>query len=473
MLKKTYFSISIFYFLIFLLISCSENDLSTPTQHELTSSVNQNPVSATSDAISVSKTKEITTSSISQQIISQACLITQLPAKEETSWNTKLFTWSPDSRYLVYIIPENSQTGLLNLVSSPLFSSPKQLSTSVVGDVSLSPDATQIAYVTLRSDNVETVMTINVNGTDMRDWFPGDTAQTDPGGGTKHIIGWIDNSNLLLETHCGTGCKQLLKLYLRDGSLETILFQDEDKHDIWGSDYIISPDQSHVVLVSGGDLQIGISSISSHTVSWISGEYGGQVKTIFANWSPDSSAFLYLRFILGKDSIPLHQPELWVWDVASTKGYRLLPDAITASWSKSSNQIAFLSFGQTTIGSDGSWQEIIATLDGPNLLTLGLYDIKQKKIITSLSIGKVDFGYHWPSQTQQQLIEPVWSPNNEYLAYRDGSGNAWIITISNLTQYMLEIKGDSISSMKWSSNSSMLAISTINRLLIYKNLCSP
>jgi len=446
---------------------------STLTVNKEVSSADQSNFTITDDAIINLTTKPIPTSSVLHSISSKACLLAQLPAIGEIPWDTRRFDWAPDDRSLAYLEPENAQIGFLTLSFSPSFEDTRRLASSVVGDISWSPDSTHIAYIALRSDDLETVMTISANGTSLRDWFPGDAARTDTGIGSKHIVSWIDNSNLLLETHCGTGCQRLWELHLQDGSLEEIYFYNEAKHYIWGSDYIFSSYQAHVVLVFGGDLQIGISSMSNRTVSWLSGDYGGPVKTIFADWSPDSSSILFLRFIQGEDGIPLQQPELWVWDVIANKEIQILPDVIAASWSKSKGMIAVLSLGEPTLGIDGNWQGTTANLEGPNLLTLSMYNIQQEKIITSSTIGKVDIGYHWPGQIQQQILKPVWSPNDEYLAYRDASGNAWIISLSDLTQYKVDTIGDTFTSFKWSSNSSKLAVSTLDQLLIFAIPCSP
>lgn len=472
-MAKALLSIEIGCLIILGLVACLGRIPSTSVTLETVSTTPHNNQSATVSVEDFTTVKPVSTPPSFQSGSPLACLIAELPSKEGSPWETHLFDWSPDARSLAYIAPENTDADALLITGAPRFGAPKRLVSNARGDVYWSPDGSQIAFVALRPDDLETVMTIASDGSDLRDLFPGEIAQTDPGKGSKGIGGWVDRSSLWVMTNCGTGCRRLWQLNLQDGALEEVSFYSGANHAIWGSDYIWSPNRSHVVLVSGGDFQLGIRSAGGQAIQWLSGEYVGPIKTIFADWSPDSSSLLFIRLNIDGDDLPSEPPELWVWDVASSQRSLLLPGIVVASWSPSGDLIAFLALGQPSFGVDGSWQGTSAILDGPNSLGLGLYQRGEEKVIAFAPIGEMETGYRWPGQMQQQLLKPVWSPDGHYLAYRDGSSKAWILSLSELTQYQVDTKGNAVSGVRWSPDGRMLAVSTTDRLLVFAIPCTP
>ena len=358
------------------------------------------------------------------------------------------------------------------LAEAPQFDKPRRLASNVIGDLFWSPDDSRIAFVSARSDNLETVMTVASDGSCLHDWFPGELAQTDAGKGSKAMIGWADESSLWVMTNCGAGCRRLWQLHLEDGALREINFFNESNRVIWGSDYIWSPDHDQVVFISGGDIQIGLTGAAGQEVKWLSGAYGGQIQTVFADWSPDGSALLYLRQSLDEADMPSEPPELWVWDVANERGTQLLPGTIAASWSPAEDLIAFLSLGNIRYTADGKWQGTTATLEGPNLLGVGLYRRREGRVIVFAPIGEIDIGCRWLGQLQQQLLRPTWSPDGERLAYRDSAGKAWVLSATELTQYDLDTGGDPVTGIRWSPDGRVLAASTLGRLWVFAVPCS-
>lgn len=116
------------------------------------------------------------------------------------------------------------------LAEAPQFDKPRRLASNIIGDLFWSPDDSRIAFVSACSDNLETVMTVASDGSCLHDWFPGELAQTDPGKGSKAIVGWVDESSLWVITNCGAGCRRLWQLDLEDGALREINFHNESNH---------------------------------------------------------------------------------------------------------------------------------------------------------------------------------------------------------------------------------------------------
>ncbi len=399
-------------------------------------------------------------------IPSQARLLAAFPARGETPWETHLFAWSPDAESLAYVGPETSYTHTLMLAAAPRFDAPQLLASGVMGDLFWSPDGSRIAFVAFRSDDLETVMTIAADGSDLRDWFSGELAQTDAGSGSKAIGGWLDSHRLWGMTNCGTGCRSLWQLDLRNGAL-TQLFPYQESADapfVVGTDYVWSPDQTHAAFISG-IYQIGVQDIAGRSVQWVSEP--GQVCAPFVDWAADSSSFIYLSQDYDENGVPLAPPSLWRWDVDVAQRFELLPGVATAAWSPDGDGIAFVALGQPHVGPDGDWQGVTASLDGPNPLGIGLYRQRENKVMAFAPIGETDLGYRWPDQLYQRLLRPVWAPDGVQFAYRDGAGKAWVFSAENLTRYELDIADGPVAGLRWSPDGGKLAVSTADSLLVF------
>lgn len=154
-------------------------------------------------------------------------------------------------------------------------------------------------------------------------------------------------------------------------------------------------------------------------------------------------------------------------DVITDRGTQLLPGTIAASWSPAEDLIAFLSLGNIRYTGDGKWQGTTATLEGPNLLGVGLYRCREGGVMAFAPIG-----YRWLGQLQQQLLRPTWSPDGEYLAYRGDVGKAWVLSATELTQYDLDTGGDPVAGIRWSPDGRLLAASTLDHLWVFTVPCS-
>jgi len=400
-------------------------------------------------------------------IPAQSCLLSNLPAKgEKLLQQANVLAWSPDSHSLAFLGPgeiDDSLLGTLTLVEGPGFETPHHLASNVVGDPAWSPDGSRIAFVAFRSDDeLGTVMTVNADGSGLHDLFPGETARTDPGMGYKAVGGWLDEQRILIMTNCGTGCSRPLQLDLKDGVL-TPIFRPGGE----GAGYAWSPDRNYVVVTAGFNPQIGIASGTGGEITWLSGHHAhdpawARFWTLFADWAPDGSHFLFLQ----QPDDASEPPTLWVWNVEAGSGSPLLPGVVAATWSPEGDTIAFLSLGQPHLGSDGTWQDVVAMLEGPNTLGVGLYLWPEKQIIAFTLAGEVSLGYRWPDQLGQ-LVKPAWAPNGNLLVYRDGAGIAWILSADDLARYELDAKGASVSTLSWSPDSKKLAVSTSENLMVF------
>lgn len=396
--------------------------------------------------------------------------LSDLPAKgEKILQRANVLAWSLNSDSLAYLGPgetNNSLPGALMLVEAPDFDTPRLLASNVVGDPAWSPDGSRIAFAAFRPDDeLGTVMTVNADGSGLHDLFPGETARTDPGTGYKAMGGWLDEQHILIMTNCGTGCRQPLRIDLRNG-MQIPFFSPGQE----GADYAWSPDRNYVVVTAGFNPQIGIAPGVGDEITWLSGHHAHDPAwTLFADWAPEGSRFLFLR----QPDDASEPPTLWVWNVEASSGSSLLPGVVAAAWSPEGDMIAFLSLGQPRFGPDGTWQGVFAMPEGPNTLGVGLYRWSEKRVIAFTLAGEVNLGYRWPDQLGQQLLKPAWAPDGNSLVYRDGTGVAWVLSTNDLIQYELDTVGASVNTLSWSPDGRKLAVGTSENLMIFSIPCSP
>jgi len=60
---------------------------------------------------------------------------------------------------------------------------------------------------------------------------------------------------------------------------------------------------------------------------------------------------------------------------------------------------------------------------------------------------------HFPAMSSQ-----VWSPDGSQIAYLDGSGNPWLLSVKDLTQYALNVNNAQVMEMAWFPDGKLLAI---------------
>jgi len=350
------------------------------------------------------------------------------------------------------------------LVEFPQFETPRRLASHAVGDPSWSPDGSRIAFVAFRpEDQLDTVMVVNADGSDLHDLFPGEAARTDPGTGYKAIGGWLDENGILVMTNCGSGCIRPLRLDLQHSTSEPVFTAGQE-----GARYAWSPSRNYVVVTAGFNPQIGVAAGPGGEVAWLSGRGVSDPAwerywTFFGDWAPDSSQFLFLW----QPDDASEPPALGVWNLETMSGTPVLPGVVAASWSPSGDRIAFLSLGQPRFGANGTWQGIVGTPDGPNPLGIGVYRWPEKQIITFISAGEVSVGYRWPDQLEQQLLKPLWDPTGHLLAYQDGTGAVWILSADDLTQYKLDVAETPIRGLSWSPDGKKLAIHVSESLKVF------
>jgi len=402
----------------------------------------------------------------------QTCLLADLPIISGTLWQLHRFAWSPTGDRLAYVgtaEPADALTGPLMLVAAPHFDTPQPLAPNAIGDPTWSPDGSQIAFVAFRSnDQLGTIMTATINeGPDLLDLLPGDMARTDPGTGYKAIDSWLDE-RLVVMTNCGTGCRQPLVLDFKEGTMEPIFPLSPQ-----GVNYAWSPDRTAIVVTSGANPQIGVMLDIDGEISWLSG-HGAldpawtSFRTFFADWSPDSSHFLFLR----QPDNASEAPELWVWNIRAGEGSPLLSGVIAARWSPRGDQIAFLTLGQPDLPPNGNWQGVVAVPRGPNPLGVGLYQYPEGRIITFIEIGKVDLDYRFLVESLQSFA-PLWSPDGRQLVYYDDMRRAWILSVDELSQYEVPTQRYPTDEARWSPDGRRLAITMADRLQIFAVPCSP
>jgi len=414
----------------------------------------------------------VSTTSVPHIIPSQACQLADLPIVSEMLWQLDRFAWSPTGDALAYLGPNESDDSFmapLMLVADSLNSTSRLLAPSAVGDPTWSPNGSQIAFVTFRpEDQLGTIMVVNTDGSGLLDLLPEDTARTDPGTGYKAIEGWWDEGYLVVTTDCGTGCRRLMVLNLQARTLEPVF-----PSGLEGGSYAYSPDHALIVVMSGANPQIGVVLHDEREILWLSGhgsldQTWASFWTFFADWSPDSSRFLFLR----QPSDGSAPPELWVWDKETRRVSALLSGVIAARWSPRGDQIAFVTLGQPHWGPDGEWQGIVVAPQGPNMLGVGLYQWPTGKVVAFFESGEVSFGYRYPAESLQSLA-PVWSPDGRHLAYYDGAGQVWILSVDELSQYQVPTRGRPVDEARWSPDGKRLAIRVSDSLQIFAIPCSP
>lgn len=172
------------------------------------------------------------------QVISpQACQVAEQEMIRVEHPQGNLISWSPVADTVAYVastLGSSWNVGELKILSAPLFDTPKRLATQVSGELAWSPDATSIAYLSLRrSDDLYTIGLANPNGRASKDLFPDEAARTDGFSSQKAILEWVDEGHLSVLTSCGLDCMQRLDFDVLTGLSTPIGASIQRTWDLW------------------------------------------------------------------------------------------------------------------------------------------------------------------------------------------------------------------------------------------------
>ena len=186
----------------------------------------------------VTPTPEPTSSIPNMQVVSpQACSIATQGMIRVDHPQGDLIAWSPVADIVAYVASTSASSwnvGELNILSPPLFDTPKRMATQVAGELAWAPDASAIAYLGLRrADNLYTIGLAYPDGRASKDLFPGEAARTDDFSSQKSILEWINPGRLRVLTSCGVNCLQRLDFGVLSGLSTPFSDPIERYWDMW------------------------------------------------------------------------------------------------------------------------------------------------------------------------------------------------------------------------------------------------
>ncbi len=207
-----------------------------------------------------------------------------------------MLAWNPVRDELAYVRPANGRWGWFvgDLVVYN-FELQKEIYTTseleVMGDLTWSPDGSNLAYVVLNPD--EKVYTVYVGGLTSSlsvDIF-GSSAKTDDYSSVKGILEWTSNRNVVVTSSCGLDCSRQYN-YNTETSVMTKGDETRKNEDpsLDFTNQFTSPDSRWTVAIDNRD-NVWLSNAKTKIASVISAET--IVQEI--KWSSDSR-YLALRF---------------------------------------------------------------------------------------------------------------------------------------------------------------------------------
>ena len=172
------------------------------------------------------------------QVISpEACQVAEQGMIRVEHPQGDLISWSPVTNTLAYIASTQGSSwnvGELNILSAPLFDSPKRLATQAAGELAWSPNGITLAFLGLRrSDNLYTIGLAYPGGRASKDLFPAEAARTDDFSSQKAIIEWMDDGRLKVNTSCGIDCMQTMVFGVISGLSTPIGDPVQQEWDLW------------------------------------------------------------------------------------------------------------------------------------------------------------------------------------------------------------------------------------------------
>ena len=220
----------------------------------------------------VATTTPMPTSSVSglQVISSEACQAAEQGMIRVEHPQGDLISWSPITNTVAYIASTQGSSwnvGELNILSAPLFDSPKRLATQAAGELAWSPSGISLAFLGLRrSDNLYTIGLAYPGGLASKDLFPAEAARTDDFSSQKAVLEWIDDGRLKVNTSCGIDCMQTMVFGVISGLSTPIGDPVQHEWDQW--------------------------SVNTNHPATIPLEYANLAGQL--NWSPDESHIAYI-----------------------------------------------------------------------------------------------------------------------------------------------------------------------------------
>jgi hypothetical protein len=241
------------------------------------------------------------------QVISpQACQVAEQRMIRVEEPQGDLIAWSPTADKVAYIAATQGSSwnvGELNLLSSPAFDTPIRLATVVAGELTWAPDASAIAYLSLRrSDNLYTIGLAHPNGQASQDLFPDEAARTDDYSSQKSILEWMDAGRLRVLVSCGEDCMQTLIIDVHSSLTSQVGATIQRSWDMWSfhtshpasipPEYANlpgqlnwAPDSQHIAYIDAAGNAWVINAGSGSLYPLDIGQYGTAAET---DWSSDN-----------------------------------------------------------------------------------------------------------------------------------------------------------------------------------------
>lgn len=221
-----------------------------------------------------------------------------------------------------------------------------------------------------------------------------------------------------------------------------------------------------------------------NSVAWLSGPSASDRAwasywTVFTDWAPDSSGFLFLRQPIDVDVYTATSPsDLWIWQQNTQTRDLVLSGVVAATWSPKGDTIAFLSLGHPLTTPEGKWDGVQAVPEGTNPLGIGILRWPRGDLVSFLDIGDLESHNYQPKV--RGSLAPIWSPDGRHVVYFDGIDSLGLLGLSGNEVVHCELIGnrdssDSLTSpdIEWSPDGQYLAVGTDGTVRIFAAPCQP